>query len=335
MAEEKTTSTATTEKPSVVEEGNEGPGIFDEHRIEDVVPAPQPKLDPEETGETKVEPETQTKKEGEAAGPETKTEAQAESEQQTEEEETAKGSPYLESEVELQDGRKMKVKDVVIAYAESSAEGRSLSNVVKQQQKAIRDLNQQLSAIKLKGEVGEFKEKTEQELEGMSPAQIAKYYDERRAYQERKAKAEQASKEAEGQSERDVEERASLFRELGAEMKADAEGFPDYVELQPLMGSLKRMNPSLGERDYDLQLMYYAAYGRREIQKLQAAKKAKQEAADASRKKAESDAGRTAAPGTGPVAHKPAGKGPAPDSDEAHNDAIVSAWQRSSGGLFG
>lgn len=242
----------------------------------------------------------------------------------------AAATPKPAEPAKLWAGKFQKPEDLEVAYAQSSKEGQRLAQEVSGRKAELEKLLSEKRELELKVELGpEPKELTKEELDAMTPNDVARYYSER---SERKIRVEQIKKEREAQAKQEKvndDARVSHIVNRASQMEKDVENFPDYKDLHPLMDEIMDVEPGVRGLRRTPEILYFAAFGMRA---LQAARKGKTETAAAekiAKDKAAADTSRAAGPGPTPSEKIPgSGADANDDSDEAHNLRLIRAQKR-------
>lgn len=214
-------------------------------------------------------------------------------------------------------------------YELSSNRGYKLHKLLKESEAAKAKLEDQIKTLSLKAELGDFKEKTKEELAEMSAEERIDYkenlYTHRRKQEELKAVQEKTKRE---QEESRKEILASQDEDL-EKMNSDPKEFPMFNELRETMAEIANTFPWMDENPQPglPGLTYLASLGILYREKLVEEAKAKVKSAEDVKGKAESQAARSGASGgSGKVSTpKVTGSSNGRISDEEWNKQIVNA----------
>lgn len=211
------------------------------------------------------------------------------------------------------------------AYNESSKEGRRLYALLKEADAFRETLETQLSDLKTQSELGSFKELTKEELQKLAeenPLAAQEYIADKKLRERElvrfKTEKEKAGKE-QALSRKGMEDHIMMRSQ---QMESDAQNFPDYSNLMPLMEEIMDRAPELTGHRWTPELLYFASYGYRALQAGLKARQASAQDTEEARKKAEADALRAGSSGPTATGSAPAGGGG--DTDEAFNARLVS-----------
>lgn len=214
-------------------------------------------------------------------------------------------------------------------YELSSNRGYKLHKLLKESEAAKAKLEDQIKTLSLKADLGDFKEKTKEELQEMSAEERIDYkenlYTHRRKQEELKAVQEKTKRE---QEEKRNEILASQDEDL-EKMNADSKEFPMFNELRETMAEIANTFPWMDENPQPglPGLTYLASLGIVYREKLVEEAKAKAKSSEDVKGKAESQAARSGASGgSGKVSTpKVTGSSNGRISDEEWNKQIVNA----------
>ncbi len=246
----------------------------------------------------------------------------------------APGTPAVPAPPKLWAGQFGKPEDLEVAYTHSSKEGRRLRGLLTEAEEHL--ANQKARMAELQGELEgkniPFKELSNEELNSLNPAAQVTYALDKRAHDEAVVKAKSDAKAKFEATTRQAKETEDIVTNTCKRMLKDESNFPHYGELIPVMDEILDTVPGLRGHKFTPQVAYFAALGYMEAQKMRAGQQASAESAAEAARKAAADAARvgavsSGAPGTG----LPAGMGsasPEPDSDAAHNAALIRAGRR-------
>ena len=231
-------------------------------------------------------------------------------------------------------------EDLEIAYRHSSVEGKRLAKMVKEQEaahaSALSAAQDRIAELEIQAELGpEIKEPTEDELEKMGPVKsmlhLQKISERKALAASLKGRTEQRKAEA-----KKAEAQLKAHHDMAwDEMERDAEHFPDFNDLKPVMKSILDLEPGVAGFPNSPLIAFLAAYGRRALGKR--GELAKKEAGSKAAAKAKAGAGAAAAGAAGSGASKEpisTKKAPAADSDEAVNNGLEAAYNRRHANIF-
>lgn len=233
-------------------------------------------------------------------------------------------------------GQFKRPEDMEVAHLQSSKEGRRLAGELKARETALEAANAQVKELTDKLNMGpELKELTDADMQNMTPQQIALHVTKQAEQQRLKASLAEKSVAQAKATKQEQEARSTAIMERSRAMENDKERYPDYNELVPVMEDILDFEPMLSGHPGSPLVLYYAAKGYRAAQGAAEAAKASATSEEKAKVKAAADA--SAAGGTGPTssAAVPAGseRNVDPDSDEAHNAALLRGGRRAS--VFG
>lgn len=254
--------------------------------------------------------------------------------------ETVEGKVEPKTEAKVWAGQFKTPEDLEVAYGHSSAEGKRLSGVLKEQkvasEKSVRELQDKITDLEIMAQVGpEIKEPTEEELEAMGSAKAFKTLqsiaERKGVLAHLKTKAENQKREAAAAKEK----LESFISGMEADMPtAKGDGgellFPDFDALKPEMDYLKEYEPGMAGHKNSPIIAFLAAYGRRALRLANAGKAKTKESAAAAKTKVLAAAVGAGAAGAGGSGHDPVKTktAPTPGSDDEMNDNLVKAGQR-------
>jgi len=229
-------------------------------------------------------------------------------------------------------------KELVTRYDYSSKEGRRLNAELKEQAaatgKAISDVQTENAELKAIIEAGpEIEEPTDEALEAMGNIKATRLLNkiaERKATLS-KIRETQAvrTKEQTQKSEKLVADIVSMAQAMpNAKTTTGEPMFPDYHALLEDIDSLMQYEPGVTGHAKSPVVLYFAAYGRRALERDRKAKTLTKNSTDLAARKAKAaavGADAAGASGGGAVTSAKTGKQPAPDSDEAYNRDFLAA----------
>lgn len=293
----------------------------------------------EETPEVApAKPEAEKPAEPEQPTPEA--EAKPETPEATPAPEATKPAPVTEPKVWA--GQFKTPEDLEIAYKYSSQEGKRLASALKEQavtsakeNEALRD---RVAEMEILAEAGpEMKEPSDEELEAMGPVKAMRLVNKIEA---RKTLLTQLKARNESRSKESKEKAAALESEIrdrfasmstAKDQKSGEALFPDFDALQEDINSLMDFEPGIaGHRNSPI-VAYFAAFGRRALERERAGKAKTRASSDAAALRAKAaGVGAGAAGAAGGGAKEPAAvsTGAKPGSDEEYNDNLVKAFGR-------
>jgi len=220
-----------------------------------------------------------------------------------------------------------------IAYQNSSVEGRRLNGLLKDAQGQATSDKTRIAELEAELAAGPpLKDLSKEELEALSPAEQVQHA---LALQRQQDKMEEGKKDAKQRvetEERAAEELETHITASARRMAKDTKTFPGFSDPQTVrvMDEILEIMPAMRGDKHTAQMAYFASIGWQRVQEMRAGKDASDESARLAAEQAAADAARVGAGKTGPAQISPpaGGSGVDPDSDEAHNNALIAAGKR-------
>jgi hypothetical protein len=220
-------------------------------------------------------------------------------------------------------GREYTGEELAKAYEHSSTEGMRLNETLKQTLQRTAAIEAKYNELQLKlDETPPFKILSKEEIKELDPADQTEYIIKKNAWEQKRETRKETLAKMQEAHKAEADELKSYIYTRSEHMTKNAQEFPGYTELIPVMEQILDRMPTLAGRRETPDILYYAALGLQKYRESKvsqsAAEKARQDAAN----KAAADA---AANGSGnPPAPVNATSPQDDDSDEAFNKRILS-----------
>lgn len=166
------------------------------------------------------------------------------------------------------------------------------------------------------------------ELKENNPSDYAEYLNEKRWHEEKTAQAKDALERQKKEDAREQENRQKQIFSRIREMESDAENYPDFKTLQPVMDELIDLTEgTIAGHAWSPEIAYLAALGVKTLQSNKQSSTEKRKADEEAKRKAGAAAQGSRSAGAGAEGGAP--KTPGDDSDEALNAGIIASGPKS------